>query len=174
MSAERRESQRFECTRAGVIQKGQRRIAFLLVGLSIGMLLVAIAVWISGRIFPGLLALGVAIVTFTAWRMSCELNLQWLSIDGDLLTLRAVHQQIQLPLEELSPRRLSPSEIEHLERLASVGGIVAGSGGFDSHILGEFDLYATDLTNSILIESSDIRLIVTPDRPEEFLAALKR
>lgn len=174
MKAELQEPRRFECTRAGVIQRGQRRITLLLVGLSIGMIGVAIVVWVSGRIFPGLLALGVAMVTFTAWRMSCELNLKWLSVDGDTLTLRAVHQQIQVPIEGLSLRRLNSSEIEHLERLASVGGIVAGSGGFDSHILGEFDLYATDLTNSILIESNDIRLIVTPDRPEEFLAAVKR
>lgn len=173
MSEEASMSRKFECTPAGVISKGQRTLTVLLVGLSLGMLVVAVAVWISGRIVPGFLALGVSVVTFVAWRMSCELNLEWLKIADGVLTLRAVHQQIQLPIADLSIRLLDSSEIAHLERLASAGGIVAGSGGFDSHILGEFDLYATNLHNSVLIESPDARLVVTPDKPDEFIEALK-
>lgn len=136
------------------------------------MLLLAIVVWSSGRIFPGLLAFGVSVLTFIAWRMSGELNLKWLAIGDGVLTLRAVYQQIQVPIAGISARRLSDGEIEHLERLASAGGIVAGSGGFDSHLLGEFDLYATDLRNAVLLETDELRLVVTPDRPDDFLAAL--
>ncbi len=166
-------SRKFECTPAGVISRGRRKLTFLLVGLSLGMLVVAAAVWISGRVFPGFLALGVSIMTFIAWRMSCELNLEWLQVADGVLTLRAVHQQIQLPITDLSIRLLDSAELEHLERLASAGGIVAGSGGFDSHILGEFDLYATNLRNSVLIESPESRLVVTPDEPDEFIKVLK-
>jgi hypothetical protein len=164
---------KFECTPAGVVSRGQRTLTVFLVSLSLGMLVVAVAVWISGRIFPGFLALGVSVLTFVAWRMSCELNLEWLQISDGVLTLRAVHQQIHLPIADLSIRRLDSSEIEHLERLASTGGIVVGSGGFDSHILGEFDLYATNLHNSVLIESPGSRLVVTPDEPDEFIEILK-
>lgn len=153
--------------------KGQRRLALLLVGLCLAMLITAIAVWISGRIFPGILAFIMAFVTFTAWRMSRELTLQWLELGDGVLTLRAIHQQIQLPASELQSRRLDRTEIEHLEQLASAGGIVAGSGGYDSHMLGEFDLYATDLGNSVLVESSELRFVVTPDEPEVFLEALQ-
>lgn len=137
------------------------------------MLLLATVVWSSGRFFPGLLAFGVAVLTFIAWRMSGELNLKWLAIYQDTLTLRAVYQQIHVPIADISARRLSDGEIQHLERLASAGGIVAGSGGFDSHLLGEFDLYATDLRNSILLETDEVRLVVTPDQPDELLAALR-
>lgn len=165
---------RYECTAAGVIARGRRKLTVLLVGLSIVMLAVAIATWFSGRIFPGFLALAVATMTFVAWRMGCELNLEWLQIDDDRLTIRAVHQQILVPRQELSVRRLDGEEIAHLEQLASAGGIVAGSGGFDSHVLGEFDLYATDLRNAVLVESFGSRYVVTPDRPDDFIEHLKR
>ena len=172
MKAASHNPRRFDCTAAGIVAKGQRKLTILLGGLSLGMLIVAIAVWISGRVFPGFLALGVSIMTFVAWRMSCELRLKWLQIEDGILTVRAVHQQIKLPINELATRRLDSSETAHLERLASVGGIVSGSGGFDSHILGEFDLFATNLTNSVLIESPESRLVVTPDEPEIFIEAL--
>jgi hypothetical protein len=106
--------------------------------------------------------------------MSCELHLEWLQIDDGVLTVRAVHQQIRLSISELAARPLTSSEIVHLERLACAGGIVVGSGGFDSHILGEFDLYATNLTNSVLVESPESRLVVTPDDPEAFIKALDK
>lgn len=173
MSAASSNPRRFDCTAAEIVARGQRKITLLLVGLSLGMLFVAIAVWISGRVFPGILALGVSIMTFVAWRMSCELRLKWLQIEDGILTVRAVHQQIKLPISELATRRLDSSEIAHLERLACVGGIVTGSGGFDSHILGEFDLFATNLTNSVLIETPESRLVVTPDEPEVFIEALE-
>ena len=112
-------------------------------------------------------------LTFVAWRMSCELHLKWLRIDDEVLTLRAVHQQVEIPLADIRVRRLDDKEIAHLERLASAGGFVAGSGGFDSHLLGEFDLYATDLDNAVLIESEVSRLVVTPDRPEDFIEQLE-
>ena len=164
---------RFTCTEAGVVAKGQRRLTLLLLGLCLTMLITTIAVWFSGRIFPGILALVMAFVSFTAWRMSRELALQWLELGDGVLTLRAIHQQIQLSASDLQSRRLDSTEIEHLERLASAGGIVAGSGGFDSHLLGEFELYATDLRNSVLIESPESRFVVTPDEPDAFLAALE-
>ena len=70
-------------------------------------------------------------------------------------------------------RRLAASEIRHVERLASVGGIVAGSGGFDSHLLGEFDLYASNLQNSLFVDAVGSRLVVTPDQPDEFIATFR-
>jgi len=77
-----------------------------------------------------------------------------------------------VPLPALAARRLRGDEIVHVEGLASAGGMVAGSGGFDSHRLGEFDLYASDLANAVLVEAEEIRVVVTPDEPDEFLASL--
>ena len=51
------------------------------------------------------------------------------------------------------------------------GGEVAGTGGFDSHRLGEIDLYASNLANAILLQGEESGTVVTPDDPAAFLAA---
>ena len=53
-------------------------------------------------------------------------------------------------------------------------GIVAGSGGFDSHLLGEFDLYASDLENSLFVDAGGSRLVLTPDQPDEFVESFRQ
>ncbi len=138
------------------------------------MLIAAVAAWMGGRIFPGLLALAVAIVAWTVWRMSTDLQPAWLELGPGRLTVRTRRQRIQIALLEATARRLTKEEAEHLERLASAGGLVAASGGFESHKLGEFDLYASDLARAVLIEAGENRVVVTPDDPAGFLAALEQ
>jgi hypothetical protein len=77
-----------------------------------------------------------------------------------------------VPLEGAAARELQREEKDHIRRLASTAGLVAGVGGFDSHVIGEFDLYATDLEKAVLIDSGEDRFIVSPDKPTDFLAAI--
>ena len=79
-----------------------------------------------------------------------------------------------VPLEGAKTRRLHAEEVAHLERLTSLGPFTAGSGGFDSHLLGEFDLYATHLESAVLVETEELRFVLTPDDPQAFLRALAR
>ena len=74
-------------------------------------------------------------------------------------------------------RRLDPEEIRYLSRLAERAGLVLGGGSFDSHRLGELDLYATDLSRAVRVEgaSEDGRIriwVVTPDDPEALVRAI--
>ena len=62
--------------------------------------------------------------------------------------------------------------VRDLESLATSGGVAAGTGGFESHLLGEIDLYASDLAHAVMVDLGERRLIVTPDDPEGFLEAL--
>jgi hypothetical protein len=166
-------ARRFPCTPGGAILRGRRRLRLLLVGLTLLMLAVAAATWWgAGRFWPGLLALLVALVPWTAWRMSGDLEPLWLELDRGRLTVQMRRRRERLPLAGATARRLDPDEVEHLERLATTGGVAAGSGGFESHRLGEIDLYASDLSHAVLVELGESRLIVTPDDPEGFLAAM--
>ena len=79
---------------------------------------------------------------------------------------------MEIPLEGAAARALTADELAHLERLASAGGFVVSSGGFDSHLLGEFDLYASDLGHGVLVEAMDHRVVLTPDDPFRFLEVL--
>lgn len=175
---------RFTCTPGGAILRGRRRLRLLLVGLTLLLVAVAVIFWlnlliraVSGRggggpWWPGLFALLAAAVPWTAWRMSGDLDLLWLALDGARLTIEMRRRRERFTLAGAAARRLAPEEIGHLERLATNGGVTAGTGGFESHLLGELDLYAGDLANAVLVDLGETRLIVTPDDPEGFLQAL--
>ena len=164
---------RFPCTPGGVVARGRRRMEWLFLVLALIMLAAAVATWVSGRLVPGLLAITVVVIIALARRMSRELQPRAVEMGPGSLTIETESHRIDLPIDGAKVRQLEASEIRHLERLASVGGIVAGSGGFDSHLLGEFDLYASNLQNSLLVDAAGSRLVLTPDRPEEFVETFR-
>lgn len=165
-------TQRFPCTPGGAILRGRQRLRLLLVGMTILMLAVALAAGIVGRIGPALLSLGVALIPWTAWRMSGDLDPFWLETGGGWLGVQMRRRRERFAVSGAEGRRLTAVEIAHLETLATSGGVAAGTGGFESHLLGEIDLYASDLAHAVMVDLGERRLIVTPDDPEGFLEAL--
>jgi hypothetical protein len=181
--------QRFPCAPGGAIRRGRRRLAGLLLGLALLLVAVAGAAWWSGRRWPAVLALAVALVPWMAWRMSGDLDPLWLEIESEpggsgvgeiggigghrrQLVVQMRRRRERRDLAGAAARRLTPGETAHLERLVTAGGVSAGTGGFDSQLLGEFDLAASDLAHAVLLDWGESRLIVTPDEPAAFLAAL--
>ena len=165
-------ARRFPCTPGGAVLRGRLRLRKLLVGLTLLMIVVAVLTWIAGQRWPAVLALLVAAIPWTAWRMSGDLDLLWLDADSHHLTVQMRRRRERFPLGGAEARRLTPEEIEHLERLATSGGVTAGTGGFDSRLLGEIDLYASNFANSVLVEIGESRIVVTPDNPDGLLEAL--
>ena len=163
----------FRCSPGGRVAAGRRRLKGLLAALAVVMLMVAAGAWWADRSVPAILAAAVAVVALFTLRMSGDLEPLQLEVTPDLLTVQTRRRWLRLPLPPLAARRLRADEIAHLEALATAGGVVASSGGFDSHRLGELDLYASDLANAVLVESEEIRVVVTPDEPEEFLDSLQ-
>ncbi|HEX7181371.1 MAG TPA: hypothetical protein VF756_05980, partial [Thermoanaerobaculia bacterium] len=133
---------RFPCTPGGAILRGRRKLRALLVGLALFMVVVAVAAWIAGRIGPGVIALLVALIPWTAWRMSGDLEPLWLELAGGWLTVQMRRRRERFQVSGAEVRRLGPEETAHLEGLATTGGVTTGSGGFESRLLGEIDLYA--------------------------------
>jgi hypothetical protein len=164
---------RFLCTPGGSIARGRRHLRLLLFGLALILILAGGFAWATGRHWPAFLAWILALVPWTAWRMSGDLEPLWLDLLGGstlLVQMRRRHERF--PVSGVVARPLTAGEIAHVEGLATAGGMVAGSGGFDSRLLGEFDLYASDLAHAVLLDLGESRLVVTPDDPEAFLAAL--
>ncbi|HEX5717772.1 MAG TPA: hypothetical protein VF179_16560 [Thermoanaerobaculia bacterium] len=153
-------ARRFPCTPGGSVLRGRLRLRWLLVGLAILMIVVAV------------LALLVAGIPWTAWRMSGDLDVLWLDVGNGHLTIQMRRRRERFPLGGAEARRLTPGEIGHLERLATSGSVTAGTGGFDSQLLGELDLYASNFANAVLVDLGERRLVVTPDNPEGLLEAL--
>lgn len=165
-------ARRFPCTPGGAVLRGRLRLRKLLVGLTLLMIVVAVLTWIAGQRWPAVLALLVAAIPWTAWRMSGDLDVLWLDVDSNHLTIQMRRRRERFPLGGAEARRLTPEEIDHLERLATSGGVTAGTGGFDSRLLGEIDLYASNFPNSVLVEIGENRLVVTPDNPDGLLESL--
>jgi PH (Pleckstrin Homology) domain-containing protein len=168
-----RPATQFPCTPGGAILRGRRRLRTLLLGLTLVMLAVGGLTLTAGRIGPGLLALLVALVPWTAWRMSGDLDPFWLDLENGRLAIQMRRRREIFAAAGAQGRRLTADEIAHLESLTSTGGVAAGSGGFESHRLGEFELYASDFANAVLVDLGETRLIVTPDDPEGLLRALR-
>ena len=169
--AEPAERSLFPCNLGGAIAVSRRRFKILMLGMGMLMLVVAVVVLLDGRVVAALLALAVALVSRLAWRMSGDLTPVGLEIVPGTLTVRTRRHPIEIPLEGASARALTADETAHLERLASAGGFVVATGGFDSHLLGEFDLYASNLEHAVLVEGAEHRLVLTPDDATRFLQA---
>lgn len=166
---------RFPCTPGGVILRGRRRLKLLLVGLAVLMVVVAAATWWgAGRFWPAVLAFCVALIPWTAWRMSGDLDPLWLDLEDGWLVVQMRRRRERFAVAGAEAWRLAPDEVAHLETLTTSGGVAAGTGGFESHRLGEFDLYAANLRNAVVVDLGESRLIVTPDDPEGFLEAIAR
>jgi PH (Pleckstrin Homology) domain-containing protein len=164
--------QRFACTLGGAILRGRLRLRRLLVGLALLMLAASVAVWMTDQRWLAIAVALLAALPWTAWRMSGDLEPLWLEVGGGFLAIQMRRRRERFPAAGAKARRLTGEETAHLERLATSGGVTAGSGGFESRLLGELDLYASDFAHAVLVELEERRLVVTPDDPEGFLAML--
>ncbi len=162
----------FECTPGRRFAASRRRLAALLVAVAAVAGLAAFFAWSHARTWPAILAGGVAVLALFALRMSGDLDPRKLTLSGGRLTIQTRRHLLERNVAGAMAHRLAPDEVEHLDRLVSAGGFVTAAGGFDSRLLGEFDLYASDTANAVLLELGEERLIVTPDEPERFLASL--
>ena len=163
------ESRRFACSSSPRRRAGRRRLALGLVALTLAALAGAVVAWTGDRRAAAVLASLVAVVPLFAWRMSGDLDPVELWVAGGQLTIRTRRHLLRFPLAGATGRRLSDKEKVHLARLSQKTGFLTSAGGFDSHLLGEFELYASNLENAILVETGDDRLVVTPDDPARFL-----
>lgn len=166
----------FPCSLGGAVAHGRRRLRQFLGFLLLLMIGVAVAAFVNGKLGGGMIALIAAIGPLFALGLVGETDLDGLYLSKGLLTIALSSGNERIPLAGASLRRLDEKEVLHLERLASHAGIIAGTGGYDSAQLGEFDLYASNLHNAILVEASlndePLCVVVTPDDPATFLAAV--
>lgn len=58
-------------------------------------------------------------------------------------------------------------------RTFGIGGLFGYIGHFRNTILGAYRAYATDPMNSVVIKYGDKNIVVTPDRPTEFVATVR-
>ena len=162
----------FPCTPGGDIARSRARLRLFLWSLTAIVALAAVGAWITDRPGSALVAAVVALIPWTAWRMSGDLDPLFLRLDDGLLILQLRRQRLEYPAFGASGRELTSDEVDHLRGLATRSGFTGGSGGFDSHRLGEVEMFASDLAHCVLVEAGESRLVLTPDEPRRFHEAL--
>ena len=131
----------------------------------------------------GVLAiLVVALVTVKGWAALLLVAIVGLALafavrgysvqDGQLLIHR-LGWATKFDLSELLSVEFSPRATIGSIRTMGIGGLFGFVGHFRNEILGSYRAYATDEENTVILDFSGEKIVVTPDSPVEFVAAVE-
>jgi hypothetical protein len=79
----------------------------------------------------------------------------------------------RLGLGQLLSAEADPAAMSGSLRIAGNGGLFSFTGWFWSRRLGRYRAFVTDPARSVVLKFSDRTVVVSPDAPEEFVAALR-
>ena len=92
--------------------------------------------------------------------------------EGELLIHR-LGWSTRFDLAELSVANFSPGATMGSVRTFGIGGLFGYVGRFRNTVLGSYIAYATNSSNTVVLEFDRKTVVVTPDRPSEFVAVVK-
>lgn len=90
---------------------------------------------------------------------------------GEILVQRLVWRT-RIPLPGLRSAVIDPDAMKRAIKTMGNGGFFCWTGWFRNKRLGAFRAFVTDPARSVVLDFGDRRLVVSPDRPEAFVAAL--
>lgn len=93
-------------------------------------------------------------------------------LDGQLLIHR-LGWATRFDLADLTSVEFSPGATIGSIRTMGIGGLFGFIGHFRNEILGSYRAYATDEENTVILDFSGEKIVVTPDSPVEFVAAVE-
>jgi hypothetical protein len=95
-------------------------------------------------------------------------------IAGRTLLVKRLFWWTPISLEGLRDALVDPEAMRKAVRICGNGGMFSFSGWFWNKRLGRFRAYATDLRRTIVLTFPDRRIVLSPDQPDAFVAALTR
>lgn len=94
-------------------------------------------------------------------------------VERRVLFIRRLLWETRIELDDLETVELIEAEvIRGSVRVFGNGGLFAFCGWFWNRSLGRYRMWVTDTKRLVLIRCGDRRLVVSPDKPQEFMAAL--
>lgn len=95
-------------------------------------------------------------------------------VDGQTLTVkRPLGDEVIQRAEITAARMLEEADSEGMSRTGGNGGLFGYYGKFKSDRLGEHNWYVTDTARRVVVETRDGAVVVSPDDPAKFIAAVK-
>jgi len=114
-------------------------------------------------VLPAAILLGCALATVRGYELA-----------PGLLRVRRLLWTTEVALDGLERAWASPEAMRRSWRLFGNGGLFSITGIFRNARLGTYRAYAMDPKRAVVIELAQRKLVVTPESPEAFLAALER
>lgn len=168
-------SQKFVCSSGGSVEADRRKLQWGLVTLALAVFAVAGLLFVRGVVGSALILTLVGVMTVYAARMARDLDLLWIELDpggGDeALVLQLRRRRLARPAPR-SARTLTAEENEHLKQLTRWSGFQVATGGYESRMLGEIEVYTSNLDRPVLLELTEEALVVTPDEPDRLVTAV--
>jgi Bacterial PH domain len=95
------------------------------------------------------------------------------SISSDKLLIHRIFKDVVIDRNSIqSVQEIDESKVENSIRTFGVGGLFGNFGKFWNGKLGNMTWYVTRKNNFVLVETKDQKkIILTPDKPEEFVAS---
>lgn len=93
-------------------------------------------------------------------------------IVGDRLVIERLIWKTELDLNDLESASYDPTAMENSLRLFGDGGLFAFVGLFWNRKLGRYHSYATAPRLAVVLKFSQKTVVVTPEKPEQFVAEL--
>lgn len=169
-------SEKFTCTAGGSVEADRRKLQRGLVGLALAVFAVVVVLIVRGVLGSAVILTLVGAVTVYAARMVRDLDLLWIEWTpggGDeALALQLRRQRLFRPAPA-SARLLTDEEAAHLRQLTRWSGFQVATGGYESRMLGEIEVYTCNLDRPVLLQLAEEALVVTPDEPERLVAAVQ-
>jgi len=93
-------------------------------------------------------------------------------IRGDALLIRRLLWSTRIELTGLRSAQYDPAVLCHSIRTCGNGGLFSFTGWYWNRKIGAYHAYATDLRRAVVLTFARRRVVVTPDRPDDFVRAL--
>ena len=94
------------------------------------------------------------------------------SVHQGKLLIHRLGWSTKYDLSKLSSAEVSPGATIGSIRTLGIGGLFGFVGNYRNDILGSYKAFVTDETNTVVLDFSGEKIVVTPDAPEEFVQAV--
>ncbi|WP_412060468.1 PH domain-containing protein [Rubrivirga sp. IMCC45206] len=130
------------------------------------MVVIVAGAWFSGATLAVVLLLAVL-------ALAAALSVRGYVVEPDAVVVLRLGWATRLPLEGLESVEAEPEAMRRALRTFGIGGPFAFVGRYRTASLGDFTAYATSRPHAVVLRWPERTVVVTPDDPDTFVAAVE-
>lgn len=102
------------------------------------------------------------------------LAIQGYSIENGMLKIHRIGWTKDFNLKNLTSAEFNPVATAGSIRTFGIGGLFGFIGYFHNSFLGNYRAYATDMSDSVVLNFEGKKVVITPEQPSEFVKTIQR